>query len=211
MGLWELCHLLFEQGSQIGSPQMESSWQIILFGPHSVWKIGTFHIKIHLSSLLKKIRYLAILNGNFSAWQKLARSELWLFSLHGGTIHFHPPYSLLPCSQPPTELAGPLAPGFRGAVLCCLNHLSLSPHCTLSGRSFLCFMFGVCGCVLFFFPSSLKVDFLLYFLLFELLGVTFSVYYFYYFVYLKEGDYSGYVFSSHHKNAMSSLPGITYF
>lgn len=151
MGLWELCHLLSEQGSQIGSPQMESSWQIILFGPHSVWKIGTFHIKIHLFSFLKK---------KSDIWQ----SSIAIF-LHGKNwldramavllrweCHLLPP-SLLPTAlhSAPFRLCGSPAPGFRGATGYHLHHLSLSPRYSLSSRSFLYFMFGVYGCVPFFF------------------------------------------------------------
>lgn len=105
MGLGELFHLFFEQGPQTGSPQIESSWQIISFGPHSFWKIGTFHIKIHLPSFFLKIR----LSGN-PQWQFfcMAKSDwIWVKAvLYRGVLHWLLPIPYcLKCSSLQSSLA----------------------------------------------------------------------------------------------------------
>lgn len=152
-----------------------------------------------------KDRNISYKNPSFQLLKK--KSDIWQSSiaifLHGKNwldramavllrweCHLLPP-SLLPTAlhSAPFRLCGSPAPGFRGATGYHLHHLSLSPRYSLSSRSFLYFMFGVYGCVPFFFFSSfsLKVDFLLCFLLFELFGVISVCYSFYYLVYVVRG------------------------
>lgn len=171
MGLGETSHLLFDQGSQSGNPQMESSWQIILFGLHSFWKIGIFHIKIHLSGFFLKIRW----SGN-SRWQFfcMAKSS-WIWAttvLFRWACHWVPPVLYCLKFSSLQSLLGHLTPDHR-KMRYYSNHLSLNPHCTPFGRSFLCLMFGASGCVLLFSFFSRWIFFSIF--LFELFGVTISV------------------------------------
>lgn len=145
--------------------------QIILFGLHSFWKIGRFHIKIHLSGFFLKIRW----SGN-SRWQFfcMAKSS-WIWAT---TVLFRwACHGVLPIPRclkfsPLQSLRGHLTPDHK-KMRYYSNHLSLNPHCTLFGRSFLCLTFGASGCVLLFSFFSRWIFFSSF--LFELLGVNISV------------------------------------
>lgn len=164
MGLWGLCHLLFEQGSQTVSLRMGCSWQIILFGPHSFWKIGTFHIKIHFPTTLNKKKQQMIWQSStaiFPPWQN------WLELSHSCPLYMGVPFTSplpIPCCLKFSSLqyAGHLAPGFRGAMWYCSNHLSPSPHYILFGRSFLYLILGVVAGFFFFFSCLSRWIFLFF-------------------------------------------------
>lgn len=157
--------------------------------------------------LFKKSDDLATLNGKFSTWQKLAGSELWLSSLDGHAIYFSlpVPYCL---KFSPFRVCWSAAPGFRGAMRDCSNHLPWVHLVLHLGQIFIQYLGTLWQC--FSFSFSLKVDFLLYLLLLEFFGVTFPICCsFYYLAYLKGGEYSK-MHLSHPKNLRSSYLTFRY-
>lgn len=92
MGHGDSCHLLFEQGSRTGSPQMDSNWKIILIGPESFWTIGICYIKIYLSGFYLKSGWSGIPQWQFFG---MARSG-WIWAMAAifrWSRHWLPPIS----------------------------------------------------------------------------------------------------------------------